>query len=75
MDNCNYLRADYVDIPEVEVHTEVGDGFTTISCTYGEPCKHENGWYQTIPWWFWRKSVYVCIDCLSILDMNKERFV
>ena len=30
-------------------------------------CVHENGWYVTVPFWIFKKRVYVCSDCGDVL--------
>jgi len=39
-----------------------------------EPCGHKNGWYDKIDGFFVDKKVFVCTDCLRILDRKiKEK--
>lgn len=32
------------------------------------PCKHMNGWYDTVTFSIFTKRVFVCIDCERVLN-------
>ena len=53
------------------VESEVVEDGDYFCCTFtiGKTCKHENGWYVTIPFFFdlFKKRVYVCSDCGDVL--------
>lgn len=47
----------------------------TVGFTCSPPCEHLNGWWTTVPrraWIFFtaRRRVFVCEDCLNILDAD-----
>jgi hypothetical protein len=46
----------------------LGDGAMTISV--GIDCDHMNWMCKSIPRWWWRRPVRVCLDCGAILDMT-----
>jgi len=59
---------------EYAMTVHVGNPATITRCktTVGvtpTPCEHLNGTYRSIPSrWFGRSTVFVCIDCESVLD-------
>ena len=54
-------------------YCEVNCGATECTGTwqYAERCKHENGWWVVVPFWIFRKRVFVCSDCGGVLPSNK----
>lgn len=34
-------------------------------------CAHINGWYSTIPFWIFKKRVFLCMDCGDVLHGAK----
>ncbi len=47
--------------PFVEPHGQC----TTV--TSGPQCRHENGWYVSVPFWVFSRRIYVCCDCGAYL--------
>lgn len=35
----------------------------TNTMDYSPPCEHANGWNVSVPFWVYRKRVFVCSDC------------
>ena len=33
------------------------------TATKNPKCKHLNGWYVTVPFWVFKKRIFVCSDC------------
>jgi len=52
----------------------VNGSCTTTTATIKEPCKHLNGFYDTVYFCFdiFRKTVFVCTDCERILSEDKK---
>jgi hypothetical protein len=49
------------------------EGLHTFTSTVRIECEHANGWYVTVPFWIFRKRVYVCSDCGKAIDPKKMR--
>jgi hypothetical protein len=43
-------------------HIEPSGPFVTFTAT-GRECKHLNGWYGIIPFWIFRRKIFMCSDC------------
>lgn len=41
----------------------VAGGMSMATFTNQDKCKHRNGWYVTIPFWIFRKRIFVCSVC------------
>ncbi len=57
-----YRRPGYV--------TTITQSDPTVTFSTAFPCEHSNGWWQTIPRWWWRVRVYCCSDCMNILEAD-----
>lgn len=44
-------------------HIKLNGPFVTTSTTAGRQCKHLNGWYAIIPFWIFRRKIFMCSDC------------
>lgn len=47
-------------------------GEATYTATYSPPCEHANGWHVLVPFWIFRKRVFVCSDCGEVLPSNAK---
>jgi hypothetical protein len=44
------------------------DGPGCITSTSPPPCRHDNGWWDTVRFSIAKKQVFVCTDCERILN-------
>jgi len=49
-------------VSEKYANQEFG-GMRTMTVTLSEKCKHLNGWYVTVPFWVFKKRIFVCSNC------------
>ena len=73
MSECfkRYPDEDCVDWPDAYDHKlicEKLNDYTEVTTTKSIQCKHKTGWYEEIPFWVFRKKVFVCTDCERIVD-------
>jgi hypothetical protein len=73
-----FTQKDFMDLykaQELYKSAEVS-GYTAVTISATPPCKHNNGWYHSIPArFFGRRRVFVCTDCGDILTPNKKEEV
>jgi len=57
-------------------YVSVVDGVHGTTITSGTlPCPHKKGWYDSIKRWWGRQRVFVCEDCMTILDNKRKKRV
>lgn len=44
------------------------DNLTTVTAHSRLKCRHETGWYETIRFWMFSKTVFVCSDCGAVIE-------
>lgn len=65
-----YFNTNYI------IGVDMGDDrdYTAVTVSATPPCKHKNGWYNSIPGRFWgRQRVFVCTDCCDILEPENKK--
>jgi len=46
------------------------DCYSTVTVN---TCKHSTGWYSTIKFWIFSKTIFICEECFTVLDAKKVR--
>ena len=46
--------------------------YSTTTVSSKHPCEHKNGWYVTVCFFIWKKTVFVCSDCGESIEQKRK---
>ena len=50
----------------------LGEYTTTTVSNVRTQCGHKNGWYVTVHFFIWKKTVFVCSDCGESIEQKRK---